>query len=264
MAEEKKSAAKPVKKTKKSPEEPPRKLYRSKSDKVFGGVCGGFAEYFNIDSIIVRILWVVGCFMGGLGLVAYIASWIIIPENPIETKGDAKSEGKTSNASLTWGFILIVIGAFFLFRQWDWFDLYPFHIRWHFPRHWMWGFGFDLLLPIALILIGAIYLFKVIKGNKEPEDLQTRQTSGGKTMETKLMRSAKDRMIGGVCGGLAAQFNIDASLVRIGFVLLSIAGHLILGVIAYIVMLIVIPEEPAVESPSGQTKPASTTAKSND
>ncbi|RMF67078.1 MAG: PspC domain-containing protein [Calditrichaeota bacterium] len=74
-------------------------------------------------------------------------------------------------------------------------------------------------------------------------------------MDKKLMRSSTDRMIGGVCGGLAEYFNIDPSLVRIGFALLTLAGGGFLGIVAYIVMLIVIPEEPVTQTPqpSGKT-----------
>ncbi|TDI93254.1 MAG: PspC domain-containing protein, partial [Caldithrix sp.] len=42
-----------------------KRIYRSQSDKVIGGVCGGFAEYFNIDALIIRIIWAVAFFVGG-------------------------------------------------------------------------------------------------------------------------------------------------------------------------------------------------------
>ena len=59
-----------------------KRLYRSKKDKILGGVCGGMAEYFNIDPTLIRILWVIFTLMGGSGILAYIICWIIIPENP--------------------------------------------------------------------------------------------------------------------------------------------------------------------------------------
>lgn len=60
----------------------PKRLYRSKKDKIIGGVCGGIAEYFNIDPVIVRVIAVVLAFMWGFGILAYIIAWIIIPQNP--------------------------------------------------------------------------------------------------------------------------------------------------------------------------------------
>ena len=61
-----------------------RKLYRSKKDKMLGGVCGGMAEYFNIDPVLIRVLWVTFTLISaGLGgILAYIICWLIIPENP--------------------------------------------------------------------------------------------------------------------------------------------------------------------------------------
>jgi phage shock protein C len=60
-------------------------------------------------------------------------------------------------------------------------------------------------------------------------------------MERHLYRSRTDRMIGGVCGGLADYFSVDPTLVRVAAVLLGIANGV--GVIAYIILLIIVPEE---------------------
>ena len=58
----------------------PNKLYRSRSDRYLGGVCGGVAEYFNIDSNLTRILFVIGSFLWGIGVVLYLAALILVPE----------------------------------------------------------------------------------------------------------------------------------------------------------------------------------------
>jgi phage shock protein C len=55
-----------------------RKLYRSKTDRVLAGVCGGLAQYFNLDATLIRVLAV----LGGAGLVVYVAMWIIVPNQP--------------------------------------------------------------------------------------------------------------------------------------------------------------------------------------
>lgn len=56
-------------------------LYRSNRNKVFAGVCGGLAEYFDIDPVIVRLIWIIGTLISfGLGIVAYLIAWIIIPK----------------------------------------------------------------------------------------------------------------------------------------------------------------------------------------
>jgi phage shock protein C len=59
----------------------PKRLYKSRSDRRIAGVCGGIAEYFNVDPIIIRLLAAALLFTGP-GLILYIIAWIIIPENP--------------------------------------------------------------------------------------------------------------------------------------------------------------------------------------
>jgi phage shock protein C len=59
-----------------------RKLYRSRSNRQVAGVCGGLAQYFNLDATLIRILFVVLAVLGGSGLVLYLAMWIIVPNEP--------------------------------------------------------------------------------------------------------------------------------------------------------------------------------------
>jgi phage shock protein C len=61
-----------------------KKLYRSRKDSKIAGVCGGIAEYFNVDPTIIRLLAVLTIFFGGGGVVAYIIAWLIIPLEPTE------------------------------------------------------------------------------------------------------------------------------------------------------------------------------------
>ena len=60
-----------------------KKLYKSSTDKKLAGVCGGIAEYFNIDSTLVRLGWVLFSLLGGSGLLAYIIAALIMPEQPV-------------------------------------------------------------------------------------------------------------------------------------------------------------------------------------
>lgn len=59
-----------------------KRLYKSNVNKMIEGVCGGIAEFFDIDPTLVRLGWVVFCAMGGSGIIAYIIAAIIIPRNP--------------------------------------------------------------------------------------------------------------------------------------------------------------------------------------
>ncbi|HJZ24023.1 MAG TPA: PspC domain-containing protein [Candidatus Babeliales bacterium] len=61
-----------------------RRLYRSRTDRKIAGICGGLANYFDIDPVIVRLAWVLLFFLGGSGIFLYIVAWIIIPLEPLE------------------------------------------------------------------------------------------------------------------------------------------------------------------------------------
>ncbi len=60
-----------------------KKLYLSRTDKKLAGVCGGIGEYLEMDSTIIRLLWVASFFMVGVGIFAYIAAAFIIPHRPM-------------------------------------------------------------------------------------------------------------------------------------------------------------------------------------
>ena len=59
--------------------EPPRRLYRSEKERLLGGVCGGLAEYFAVDPVLVRLVFVLLIFVSGIGVIAYLVLWIITP-----------------------------------------------------------------------------------------------------------------------------------------------------------------------------------------
>ena len=59
-----------------------KRLYRSKTNSMIAGVCGGLGEYFDIDPIFIRLLWVLFILAGGSGILAYIIAWIVIPQQP--------------------------------------------------------------------------------------------------------------------------------------------------------------------------------------
>ncbi len=126
-----------------------RKLYRSKKDKIIGGVCGGIGEYFNIDPVLVRILWLFFTFLGGAGILAYIIAWVVIPYQE-EKKAASKEESETEEEDKGgfWGGITLIIIGFILLL----FTLKIFWIK---------------LLPLILIVIGVIFILKYKERGKE-------------------------------------------------------------------------------------------------
>jgi phage shock protein C len=59
------------------------RLVRPRADRKIAGVCAGFAEYFDIDVMVIRLVWLLVAFLGGTGFLAYVIAWIVIPEEPL-------------------------------------------------------------------------------------------------------------------------------------------------------------------------------------
>ena len=117
------------------------KLYRSNTEKVFGGVCGGLADYLNIDVVILRIIFVLLALFGGGGVLIYIILWIAIPAQTVnfatlkenldaeitDEENPRNTTSKQSNTALGAGFILIIVGLLFLAdRLMPYYDLIDF------------------------------------------------------------------------------------------------------------------------------------------
>jgi len=152
-----------------------KKLYRSRKDYMIAGVCGGIAEYFDIDSTLVRLLTVLVVLLGGAGVVAYIIAWIVIPKNPEQVSDEAfekrenikekvkkgardviedvkehfeseePSNKSLKNRRIFGGIIIIVIGLIFLLNS-----LFP----------WV---GWDKLWPLILIAVGITIMIQAFK-----------------------------------------------------------------------------------------------------
>jgi phage shock protein PspC (stress-responsive transcriptional regulator) len=72
------------------------KLYLSSTDRKIGGVCGGLGEYYEKDSTLIRILFVLlALFAFGTGIIIYLAMWLIIPKKPEGLQGDIDKELNT-------------------------------------------------------------------------------------------------------------------------------------------------------------------------
>jgi len=65
-----------------------RKLYRKPNEQMIAGVCSGLAEYFSLDTTIVRLLFVLLFFMGGHGILVYLILWIVMPVKPTYIEGE--------------------------------------------------------------------------------------------------------------------------------------------------------------------------------
>ena len=61
-----------------------KRLYRSRDERMVGGVCGGLANYLALDPTLIRILFIVLALAGGPGFLAYIIMLFVVPEEPLE------------------------------------------------------------------------------------------------------------------------------------------------------------------------------------
>ncbi len=136
-----------------------KRLYRSKCQRVLGGVSGGFAEYFETDVVLVRLAWVVfGVMTGGIGaLIAYIFAWIIIPEepdkaNPSEPGGSQHVPDVTGSGQRLFGFILVGVGALMFLNR-----TLPVHYRVLFAH------SLNRLWPLLIVALGVAIIVKSLR-----------------------------------------------------------------------------------------------------
>lgn len=62
-----------------------KRLYRSRKDRVIAGVCGGLADYFNMDPTWMRLIFLIFLILGGSAILVYFVMWLVVPLEPIET-----------------------------------------------------------------------------------------------------------------------------------------------------------------------------------
>ena len=60
-----------------------KKLYRSRRNRMIGGVCGGLAEYLGVDPTVVRVIMALATFVGGMSILVYLIMWLLIPEERV-------------------------------------------------------------------------------------------------------------------------------------------------------------------------------------
>lgn len=101
-----------------------RRLYRSRTDRWIAGVCGGLAEYMNVDTTAVRIAFVLLALWQGFGALVYLLMVIMVPDEPLAEMvtepglpAPPPNEDEGSSRSRTLGAILIVGGVYLLLRQ---------------------------------------------------------------------------------------------------------------------------------------------------
>ncbi len=124
------------------PNDPSVRLHRSGTDRMCCGVCGGIAEYLEVDPSLVRLAFVVATLWGGVGLLLYVVLAIILPVDEHAPVAPSQFSGERSH--MLAGLVLVVLGALLLAGN---VGLAP----------WL---GWSIFWPGVLILIGAALLMR--------------------------------------------------------------------------------------------------------
>jgi phage shock protein C len=146
------------------------RLMRSRSDFMVGGVCGGMGKFVGIDPSLVRLFFVLLTLGNGIGAVAYLILWIVLPrEDMVEEGGTPGSREEFANRarqvgqemgevvrnpdgrSLRYLGIALIIGGIYFFIQ-----------NLHLP--WLKWLNSDVLWPLILVIAGAALLVRALRG----------------------------------------------------------------------------------------------------
>lgn len=143
-----------------------KKLHRSSKDKVIFGVCGGLAEYLEVDSLVMRIIFFFSIWIGGAGIFLYIILALLMPQEETKIKKAGKTEEieamdseelealQTNNSVFSFrniiGMVIILLGLHCLFQELFRVDLFG----------WL---NWQIILAAILVLIG----FKIIKNQNK-------------------------------------------------------------------------------------------------
>jgi phage shock protein C len=152
--------------------------------------------------------------VGGIGAITYVAAIFLLPEG----EGPTETEPRPRRTSRNFGLLLLAVAIFLLFRRFDLLDGFlPYR-------------SLTLLLPLVLLAAGVLLVWPRLRSRV------------GVPVDGKFRRSLVNRVLAGVCGGLAQGWNVDPNLVRLVFVafLIPTGGIIIL---VYLVLILVMPVE---------------------
>jgi phage shock protein C len=115
-------------------------LRRSRRDRVIGGVCGGIARYLDVDPVLLRVAAVALALSGGVGVLAYVVAWVVLPEAEDGEPERAAPVAGRHAVSIVVGAALIGLGVLLLLREW---------LPW---------IGAGLFWPLVVVAVGALVL----------------------------------------------------------------------------------------------------------
>ncbi len=202
-----------------------KRIYRTHHDRILSGVCGGFAHYFNVDSSIVRLIWIFFTLFGGSGILAYIMAVIIIPD---EYEMSINRQNQTSllkdDKTILWGALLVVVGIILFFEHNE-----------ILINAWtnFWDSGINIFLAIAILGCGLYLLYT------KRNDISSMINDG---TGLPLHLSEKNRKIAGVCGGISESISVDSVFIRFIWIYVTFMSAGV-GILLYLILALILPSE---------------------
>jgi phage shock protein C len=198
-----------------------RKLCKSNYNKIILGVCGGMGEYFSIEPVFFRLLFLFGILLGGWGIIFYLIAALLIPRGNDEKEIDeAETEAvkKSNSVSLIAGIILLA-GLYIIFDDLGYFY---FLSRLGIPSE------FVLALTVGVIIFFVFSLHSVVRVEKEAPE--------------RFLLNRDKALFGGVCRGFAGYIGVSPAAIRLIAVVLSFVTFGF-PVLIYLFFLATIPKE---------------------
>ena len=197
-------------------------LHRSIKHSIIFGVCGGIGEYFNIDPVIIRLIFTLSILIGGWGVIAYlIAAFLMDPPPRRAEYQDTTNNFKRRSALVTIiGAILLLTGLYFILSAMGFHNYLRYLDLFH-----------GIAVPITFLVLGGFLLFGkklAATENDERKDL--------------FKRSVQDKIIFGVCAGLAGYLNVRPFTIRALWIV-SIFCTLGFTIIPYILFVLFTEKE---------------------
>jgi phage shock protein PspC (stress-responsive transcriptional regulator) len=189
----------------------PRRLFRSKEDRVIGGVGGGLGRYFGVDPILFRIGFVALTFFGGAGLFLYLAAWIFVPS---EGEAGRPLEPRQRNR------LLVLAGAFVL-------AIAAFAAVGAIADHGGWGWGWwfgGFLGPLAVIAIVGALAWATFRDRREGAGVDAAWVAGRVALVIAILAGATVLVVGGALAAAAGGGAVVAALVVLIGALLVVAA----------------------------------------
>lgn len=188
-------------------------LSRSKSDKVFLGICAGLADYHSVNPNLVRLLFALSILLGGLGAAIYLILFFFVAHSKPLDESEVSKKTQSQNKKALLGITLITVGFYFIVMPTN-----------YFPLAFLFFIPTKILFPIVFLFAGIW----IQKNYHSKTDM---------AVKSNFQRPTKGRLFLGVCVGLAQYLETYALVIRLLFVVFTFATSGV-GILIYFLVVL--------------------------